>query len=1126
MMRLVLFLLGVSVFVANANTASSQSVKFTAKFEDSTLAEVFEMLEEKSNIGFLVPGDLLKDQTKISLSFKEAAVEDVLHRILDSRGYEFEFVGKNVVITQKPGQTVIAQPRAVKGQVTNSAGEPIPGVTVAIKGTTLGTISGADGSYSFSNVPADAILVFSFVGMRTQEIPVAGKTSINVMMDEETIGLEEVVAVGYGTQKKMNLTGAVSQVTSEVLDSRPITNVGQGLQGFIPNLNITQTTGTTGAGANFNIRGYESINGGEPLILVNNVPMDINQINPLDIESVSVLKDAASAAIYGARGAFGVILVTTKSGKKGVKPKVNLSAYYGINKPIVTFKTFDALQRATYMNTASYMQNGTAYSSFDEKIRLPGLIAHYNDPSQPDMMVNPTNPKAYIPFGNVDWEEILQRDYMPQQQYTATVSGGTDNFDYYTSVSYYNQEGINKIFDEVYERYNVMSNLNFDITDWATVGTQIALNTSHKVYPPNDTGGSWNEYNTGMHRYMYANFPVYDLNGNYYSGTGSLPNPVQFYKEGGYRKRDIGDIWMTVKAVLTPVKNMTFNIDYSTNTKNQDEISTWRRLPKYYSDRTIAGYYPYTNPSQVTRSYYKTRYHAFNAYADYENTFGKHSVKVMAGFNQENQDYKYFSAQREELMVEAMPYMDLAYGEKYVGDGASQYAIRGAFARLNYCFDNRYLVEFNGRYDGSSKFPKSDRFAFFPSVSAGWRLDNEPYLAGLKNFFDMLKIRGSYGSLGNQIVTGNYPYIASYRSEQVSYIINGKLPMTLYAPGLVSPTLTWETVIQRDIGLDVSALNNRLNANIDFYRRDTKDMLTRSETLPAVLAVSEPNTNAADLKTVGWDLSVEWRQASREVSWGVKLILSDYKAEITKFSNPSGLISDYYVGKNPNEIWGFVTAGIAQTDAEAQALDMSNLAARPRAAGDLIFEDLNDDDKITYGKSTLDDPGDRKIIGDSTPRYRFGLSSNIQWKGFDLNVFFQGVAKQDAWLSTAYWIDGYNNEWNAHNVILADWWSEDNTDAFFPRPVITGGTDVTATQTRWLQNAAYLRLKDLTIGYTIPSKMTSRWKINKMRVYFSGNNIWETTGIYKYKNLADPEMNASYQASINRTYSLGVNIDF
>lgn len=1020
---------------------------------------------------------------------------------------------------------IAQQNKQIRGTVNDSYGEPLPGVTVTVKGTQIGIATDIDGKYTLNNVPANAVLVFSFVGMRTQEIPVANQDVLNVTLVEDAIGLEEVVAIGYGSRKKVNLTGAVSQVTSEVLENRPVTNLGQGLQGTIPNLNITQTTGTLGSGSNFNVRGYTSITGGSPLVLVNNVPMDINLINPNDVESVSVLKDASSAAIYGARAAFGVILITTKSGKKRDKPLVSLSMNYGINEPVLKFKTLDAMQRMEYMNTGNMRTNGVPYSQFDE-LRGPLVIAHYNDPkNNPATSPNPQSPNSWIYHGNEDWPSLLLRNYMPQQQYTATVSGATDSFDYYTSLSYFYQKGIPKQFDERYDRYNFMTNLNYKVFEWLKVGTKVSFTTAKKMFPPNQSAGHHDEYTSGFQYHQWPNFPAYDANGRLFS-TGSVPNMIQFHRYGGYRSRIIDDLWLTGSAVLTPVKNLTINLDYSTNFKHQHDVSTWRKLEMYYVDGTVRGYFPYTNPNQVSKENRKTRYYTFNAFADYENTFGKHNLHAMVGFNQENREYAYFYARRNELMVESMPYMSLAYGQQFTSDSANEFAIRGVFARLNYDYDNRYLLEFNTRYDGSSKFPKKDRFAFFPSASFGWRLENEPYLEGLKNSFDMLKLRASYGSLGNQAVAGNYPYIATYGSGQVGFIVGEERPMTLYAPGLVSPTLTWETVEQINLGVDIAVLQSRLSGSFDVYRRNTLNMLTKSATLPAVLAVSEPNENAANLKTVGWDLTLEWRERSQEVKWGIKLLLSDYISEITKFDNPAGLISDYYVGQRIGNIWGFVTEGIAQTDEEARALDMRNIVGLQRRAGDLVFKDLDGDGKITRGKSTLDDPGDRKIIGNNTPRYSFGLTTDIEWRGFDMNIFFQGIGKRDVWLDGRYWLNSWNDEWTCQSAVIADWWTPENRDAYFPYPLVTGGSDVTQTQTRYLQNAAYIRLKNFTLGYTIPAHLTQRVRIEKARVFFAGYNLWELTGIYKYKMLADPEMGNTYQTPINRTYSLGVNISF
>ncbi|HEU5145309.1 MAG TPA: SusC/RagA family TonB-linked outer membrane protein, partial [Chryseosolibacter sp.] len=707
------------------------------------------------------------------------------------------------------------------------------------------------------------------------------------------------------------------------------------------------------------------------------------------------------------------------------------------------------------------------------------------------------------------------------------VSGGSDKFDYYTSFSYLNQKGLTNrdLFDEHFNRYNVMTNVNYDILDWVTVGTKISINNSEKRFPPNYP---WfrNEFPEGGTIYqtnVYSTQPYKNPDGNW-SHEGSIANPAQILSEGGSQTRHINDLWMTGVLKLTPVKNVNINLDYSTNAKGTKEMSYVSLVPFYNVNGDVTGYYGGSNPNRVIRTNYDNKYYVFNAYGDYTNTFrSKHYVKAMLGFNQENAVYNYVQAERRNLIINSIPYINLASGDRFAYDGIDEYAIRGAFTRLNYIYDNRYLIEFNGRYDGSSKFAKKDRFAFFPSVSVGWRLENEKFFAPLQNAIDQFKIRASYGSLGNQNVAGYYPYIATMSAGEVNYLINGDKPMSVYAPGLVSSSLTWETVTQQNIGIDFGLFGSKLTGSFDIYKRNTTNMLTRSETLPAVLAVNEPQANAADLSTKGFDLTLDWKHAVGNVRYGVTVILSDYTSEITRFSNPKGLISDYYVGKDFGEIWGLTTGGIFQTDDEAQALDQSNINARQRQAGDLWMVDLNGDGKITRGAQTLEDPGDLSVIGNSTPRYSFGFRPNIGWKGFELDVFFQGVAKRDLWMSTLYYLTQYSNEWVGIPKTAMDYWSPENPDAFYPRPIISGAADITTVQSRFLQNAAYIRLKQLTLSYTIPTNLTGKLRIERMRVFFSGSNLWTGTKMIK---ISDPELSGPSAYPMYRSLSLGANINF
>lgn len=1016
-------------------------------------------------------------------------------------------------------------PFEIHGKVVNQDGNPLQGVSVLIAGKQNGTTTTSDGRFTMTVPNANTVLEISSVGFLTKRVNVGDQTEITVILETDIAGLSDVVVIGYGTEKKVNLTGAVSNVSSKVLESRPITSIGQGLQGTVSNLNVTPGSGSLGKASSFNIRGNTSINGGSPLVLVDGVPMDINLLNPNDVDNVTVLKDAASAAIYGARAAYGVILVTTKTGKKrGGKPKISLSTFVSSNEPTVNINFIDTKDRIAFMNEAYLRQNGRNY--YDD-LTMNAMMAHYNDPSKPEAIITPQAPSVWTGVANTDWEKILMNDSYPMQQHTASISGGTDKFVYYTSFSYLNQKGLtNKnLFDEHFNRYNFMSNLSYNVLDWITVSARTSINNSEKRFPPNY---SWfrNEFpedGTIFQANVYSTQPFKDPNGKW-THEGSIENPAQMLSEGGYQTRVINDVWMTGAVKLTPIRNMTFNLDYSTNTKTTNELNYVSLQPFYDKDGNGIGYYGGSNPNRVIRTNYNDKYHVFNAYADYANTFNKkHYLKVLVGFNQENADYNWNQAERRNLIINTIPYINLASGTSYTYDGINEYAIRGAFSRVNYIFDNRYLFEFNGRYDGSSKFPKNNRFAFFPSASIGWRVDNEKFFAGLKNTVNQLKFRVSYGNLGNQNVTGYYPYIATLSANQVNYIIGGGTPVSVYAPGLVSSSLTWETVTQKNLGVDFAFFNSRLSGSFDIYQRDTKNMLTKSQTLPAVLAVNEPQANAADLSTRGFDFNLSWQdKINEDFRYELTAILSDYTAKITKYSNPTGLISDFYVGSELGDIWGLTTGGLFQTDDAAKGLDQSNINGRKRQAGDLWMVDLNKDGKITRGSQTLANPGDMSIIGNNTPRYSFGFKTSVGWKGFDLDIFMQGVAKRDQWINATYFLTQYTNEWGGIAKVSMDYWSPENPNAYYPRPIISGAGDIVSVQSRFLQNAAYLRLKQLTFSYTIPSNLTNKAGIERVKVFFSGSNLWTGTKMIK---ISDPELAGPNSYPLYKSLSLGANID-
>lgn len=1032
------------------------------------------------------------------------------------------------------GVKEIQQNGVCNGVVTDTTGETVIGASVVVKGTTNGTITGLDGDFSLSGVTKGSILVVSFVGYQNTEVKWNGQP-LTIVLKEDTKVLDEVVVVGYGTQKKANLSGAVAAVDGKVLQDRPITNIGQGLQGVVPNLNITMNNGgAPGATSSFNIRGNTSLNGGSPLVLVDNVQMDANLVNPDDIESISVLKDAASASIYGARAAYGVILITTKKGKKSDKPTVSLSATGYWQSPALTFHNVNSMQYLTIMDEA-YQNDGGSGHYFKSQVYQYAEDYFNGKYDSPVFFDTAYDTYKYGYCGNTDWWDELYKTSF-SQIYTANISGGNDRTTYYASVSMNDQGGILKAGDDKYNKYNANVNISSNITKWLNVSAKIAHTYTDELHPTGGTTAMNSTAYSGLSSYsgmmkgdLSPLMPVKHPDGHY-AGQGSYTNPVAIMEQGGNAQYKQNDLWMTGAVKITPIKGLVINADYTWNFYGK---SSNQHVQNFYDYTAVPGtenYYPWTNPSSVTVTNNDDYYNAFNAFAEY--TFSlkeKHNFKVMVGYNQENKHKKYHYAGRKNLIDSSNPSLNLAYGDMAMNGSETHWSVNGFFARINYDYKGKYLLELNGRYDGSSKFPHGDRYAFFPSASVAWRVSEEKFWEPIRGWFDNFKLRASYGSLGNQALDesryGNFPYLATYGiNTKYGALLNGTRPVAVSVPGLVSASFTWETVNQIDFGFDASFFGGRLNTSFDWYRRNTKDMLTAGQALPAVLGTSVPQENAADMKTVGWEVSLEWNdRLSNGFGYHIKGVLSDYQASITKFSNPTKLLGTHYVGEKLNEIWGYVSNGLFQSDEDAKAADQSYLSGGSWGAGDVKYEDLNNDGKIDIGKNTLDDSGDRKIIGNSTPRYSYGITAGFDYKGFDFEMFWQGIGKRDYWLGgSQFW--GFTDEWCTPLTSSLDYWTEDNRDAYFPRLHhygVNGGNHQVST--RYLQNAAYLRLKNVVLGYTIPRSITEKVKISRLRVFVQGENLLTFTPLI---DSYDPETLNNMTYPINKKISVGLNLTF
>lgn len=1021
----------------------------------------------------------------------------------------------------------VQQDNACTGVVVDQNGETVIGASVVVKGTTNGTITGLDGDFSIPNVKKGDVIVVSYVGYMNSEIIWEGKP-LKIALKEDSKTLDEVVVVGYATVKKANLTGAVSAVDDKVLADRPIVNLGQGLQGTIPNLNIT-TSGQPGKGSSFNVRGETSINGGSPLVLVDGVQMDPNLINPQDVASVSVLKDAASASIYGARAAYGVILITTKSGRKNMPTQVSFDASVSFNSPTTRPEYMNSMEYAHWMNAANNTTSGRDLLSQEE---MEHIEAYFYDPVNNLPVFVAKDPSSwqygncqagkYAYCGNTDWMKEVYKKTYPVQKYNVNINGGSDKATYYTSVGYMDQGSLMRYGDEGFRKFNMVNNINYDINNWMHVSMKTSYIRTELDGLAQDAvhGESWIGNDT------QPLMPVKHPDGNW-SGQGNYTNFAAVLDEMGSRKTTKNDFWNTLALKLTPLKGLTINMDYTFNYYAEHGKVHRKTFNEYGIDGKFLQVFQHSRPNGVSESQANDTYNAFNLFGDYELTLGKHYFKVMAGYNQETKHTRGFSASRDELISNDLPSMDAATGEKYVGNSDDSWATRSGFFRVNYSFADRYLLEVNGRYDLSSKFPKDDRSVFSPSFSLGWKLSEESWFKQATNgFFDELKIRASYGSLANQALgNGWYAYLSNYGTGTLGYIMGGKQPQYVLPGGLVSNTVTWEKVTQWDLGLDFVILQNRLKGTFDYYQRKTTDMLGPGRILPNILGMSEPLENAADMVTRGWELALTWNdQLDNGLHYSVGFNLSDTRAEITKYDNPTkSLSSPYYEGQIVGDIWGYESSLFQSADEIASAPDQSKLdGGISKVPGDIRFMDIDGNGVVDYGENTVDKPGDMKIIGNNKARYRYGFNISADWKGFDLGIFFQGVGKRDLMLPYTFkW--QYGSMWQVPTAVGNDYWREDNAGGWLPVARFNGSRALGQNQTRYLLDASYLRLKSLSFGYTLPVSLTKQWGIQKCRVYFTGENLLT----FKHTPEGfDPELDDPYKYPQQKSLALGLNVVF
>ena len=1026
------------------------------------------------------------------------------------------------------GQAQQRETGTISGVVSEaSIGEPVSGARIAIAGTQLAALTSADGRFTIANVPVGSHVVqarmIGFSVLERMVTVVNGQTAmVNFQLARQAVMLNEVVTVGYGTQRRGNLTGAVDQVGSQALENRPIANLTQGLQGVLPNVNIRLLDGRPTQAPRINIRGTTSIGqGGNALVLIDGVEGDPSLLNPNDVESISVLKDASAAAVYGARGAFGVLLVTTKKpARDGFS--IAYETKYGQRRPTVPAGyvtdgyTYAKMFNESFFNfEGTFPQNVNKTQTFSQQY-LTEFEKRSKDPSLPTTTVGPDG--QYVYYGSTDWYGLLYKDRTPTAEHSLSVSRSTDKASLLISGRYLDEPGLIRYNSDDYRMLNIRATGSLQLYPWLEMNNNLMVSNRKYFNPINigEGGGIWRNIADEGH----PSEPMLNPDGTLTWSAAYTVGDFYYGKNGSALNRNMLRNSTGLTATFFDRK---FRLNGDFSFQNTDDDETRRRVEIPYSRSPGVIEYLGTATNDLRNLSDKSLYLASNLYGDYSNLFaGKHAVNVVLGTNYEQSTFDRLDVTRNGLIFPDAENINLALGQSITtGGNHEKWAILGGFSRLNYNYDERYLVEFDGRYDGSSKFPSNQRYAFFPSVSAGWRPSREPFWKIPVHFISDLKFRGSYGSMGNGNIAA-YTFNELFNISKSGRILNGIQPQFTGAPAVLPDGLTWETVTTRNLGMDLAMLDGKLSFTSDVYSRRTTDMYTIGKTLPATFGATSPRGNYADMKTNGWEAQLSWRDdfavASRPFGYNVGFTLSDYTAEILKYNNPDKFLSDFYVGQKVGEIWGYITEGFFSSAEEIakhadQSLYRSHSSGRIQV-GDIMLKDLNGDGKVNPGKNTVDDPGDRVVIGNTTPRYSYGINLGANYGGVSFSSFFQGVRKQD-WYpspeSNAFW-----GQYNRPYGLVPTWqlkpgmiWSAENPNSFLPRYASRLSNNAAGIlrqpQSKYVMNAAYLRLKNLQVGYNLPTRLASRLGAHATRLYVTGENLWTWSPLYKYADNIDVE---------------------
>ena len=1098
-MKLILLFVAISFFQLSAVESYAQNTKINLSLSDVTLEEAIKTIEANTQFVFFFSHSAIDMTKHVDLNVKNGNIKDVLNQILSSYNYRIE--DNKIVLLGK-----VQQDGKITGVVSDAFG-PIAGANVVVKGTTNGTITDMDGHFSL-DAPKGAKLQISYIGYISKELTVGDKTDYAIELVEDSQALEEVVVVGYGTEKKVNVIGSIAQIGSEKLENRSTPQLSNALTGQMAGVTVIQRSGCPGnSGGEIRVRGVGSFGGesdkSDALVLIDGIPGKLNDVSSEDVESISVLKDASTAAIYGSRAANGVILVTTKTGKEG-KVSVGYNGYVGFNTPTALPEFVDTWQYATLYNEAVGRE---AYTQEE--------IQKFRDGSDPDHYAN----ARYL-------DEVFSRKGL-QTGHDVTINGGNAENKYMVSFGYLKQNGIVEKND--YQRYNARANLINEILPGLKLTSRLSGvygNRKEPMAPGGDDASNMLILIQKALRFPGLT-PTVLSDGTFGAGRELHGTPAGWIKSDSFYENPEFSLNANVRLDYNPIKDLQLSA-IGAYTYTNDEERTYRSTMKLSGDRVLG-------PSELKHKMGKTIYKTFQATAEYNKTIGGHTFGILAGYSWEQEDYRYVQGSRDKFPGNDLPYLNAGSPDNQKSEGTGNaWAIQSGFGRLRYNFNERYLFESTVRYDGSSRFPQSKKFGFFPSVAAGWRLSEENFFKENESlgFISNLKLKVSWGRLGNQNI-GNYPYQSVYELGQ-NYPFGDTYTQGAAVTTAVDPTIKWEETETIDGGLEAVFWNGLLSVNASYFNRRTYDILYKpSGSVSTILGQKISEMNTGELKNFGWEFEVGHRNKIGDVSYNVNANLSIIKNKLTTLGvgnveQLNGMVgngSDLFIGYPIQMYYGYVSDGVFLDENDIKSWhDQSKVTPNPQP-GDIRYKDISGPDGVPDGK--IDPNYDRVYLGSRIPKFTFGLNLGVEYKGVDLSVLLQGVAGVtgllDGFAGWAFRGDGNIQKWQAEGRF-----DPANPTRYpdYPRleDLSNSTTPNIVTSDFWTQDASYIRLKNIQLGYTFPKKMLQAAKISNLRVYVQAENplCWN-----KYKPGWDPEINTSGNYyPILATYTFGVNFKF